>query len=112
MITTDAQEIEMDIETAKHKIRLGELVTKLESNPEFIELVLEGYFKNDASRLVMLKADANFQSPEKQYKLDKDIMGISVFGEYLRTQKVMGDMAKESMKEYEISQVAILQEEM
>ena len=105
------QEIEITIEEAKRAIYLGELVTKLQLNPDFKELVTEGYFKEDAARVVMLKADKEFQTPEKQSKLDNDILGISVFGEYLRTKKVLGNMAKDSLREHEQTREAIAQED-
>ena len=104
------QEIEIDIEDAKKAIHLGELVTKLESNPDFIELVIEGYFRDDASRVVMLKADKEFQSSEKQDKLDNDIMGISVFADYLRTKKLLGVMAADAIRESETTREEMLQE--
>jgi|TARA_B110000908_G_C10045964_1_gene354022 hypothetical protein len=104
------QEIEITIEDAKKAIYLGDLVTKLESNPDFKELIIDGYFKEDAARVVMLKADKEFQSLAQQDKLDKDIMGISVFGEYLRTKKILGLMAQESLREHEDTRQAIVQE--
>ena len=104
------QEIQIDIEDAKKAIRLGELVTRLENEPDFIELITEGYFRDDAARVVMLKADKEFQTADKQEKLDRDIMGISVFGEYLRTKKLLGIMAQDAMAEYEETQAELRKE--
>jgi hypothetical protein len=107
---TDMQEIEIDIEDARKAIRLGELVEKLENNPEFVELVLQGYFRDDAARAVMLKADKEFQSEDKQQRLDRDILGISVFGEYLRTKKILGIMAADALREHESTREDIIKE--
>ena len=106
----DIQEIEVELEVAKKAIRLGQLVTSLEKNEEFIELFTEGYFKEEAARVVMLKADPTFSSDEKQAKLDKDILGISVLGEYLRAKKLLGLAMEDAMREKEDTKAELLQE--
>jgi len=108
MLNNDIQEIEIEIEEAIKKVRLGQLVTKFQADPEFIELVTEGYFRDDAARLVMLKADKSFQTPEKQAKLDADMLGISVFGEYLRTKRITGIMAADAIKQNELTREELI----
>lgn len=104
------QEIEIDIEYARKTIELGEIVKRLELNDDFRTLVIEGYFRDDAARVVMLKADPEFQTDERQCKLDKDILGIAVFGEYLRTKKLLGTMAQEAIKADELTREELIQE--
>jgi len=110
MLADDIQEIEISIEDAKKAIRMGELVDRLEKNEDFKELILEGYFKEDASRIVMLKADKTFQTPEKQSKIDKDLLGISVFADYLRTKKILAINLVDSLREHELTHQELLQE--
>ena len=110
MLNNDVQEIQIDISQAKEAIRLGELVEQLEQVPEFRELIIEGYFKTDAARLVMLKSDPEFQSNERQFQIDRDILGISVFGEYLRVKKMLGIMAADSLASHEATQIEVMQE--
>ena len=106
------QEINITIEDAEKRVRLAELVREMEANAGFKELILEGYFKENASRLVMLKADKEFQTEDKQNAIDKDILGISVLGEFLRNLKIIGDMAKESLTDHEATRESIRRESM
>ena len=94
----DLQEIDITIEDAYKAIELGKMVSELESNPLFKGLITEHYFKDNAARLVMLKADPAFQTQEKQDKLNNDMLGISVLGEFLRDKKLLGLMAKDSIE--------------
>jgi hypothetical protein len=110
LASPDMQEIEIDIEDARKTIELGEIVKRLEATDDFRTLVLEGYFRDDAARVVMLKSDPEFQTDERQYKLDRDILGISVFGEYLRTKKMLGTMAQEAMESHEQTREELIQE--
>ena len=103
-------EINVTIGEAEKQVHLASLVRKLEQNKDFRELILEGYFRDNASRLVMLKADKEFQTEDKQKSIDKDILGISVFGDFLRTVKIMGDMAQEAMEAHERTREDILAE--
>lgn len=100
-MNSDMQEIEITIEEAKAKIARRDLVLRLQENPDFKELITEGYFRDEAARVVMLKADENFQEPEKQKKLDDNILGISILGEWLRTQILLGNMAEDSLEAHE-----------
>lgn len=104
------QEVEISIETARKIIRKGELIEKLEKDPLFVELITEGYFRDEAARLVMLKADKNFASEKQQQTLDNSILGISVLGEYLRTQKLLASMAQDSLEADENTLVELRQE--
>lgn len=109
-MNNDLQEIEVTIEEALAQVRRGELVLSLEKNPEFRELVLEGYFRDDAARVVMLLADKEHQSAERQTALHSDLVGISTFGEYLRAQKILGNMAAESIEQHKATREDILGE--
>jgi len=100
-MNTDMREIEVTIDEVKHVIHIGELVQQLEDTPVFKELITDGYFKTEAARLVMLKADPTMQTPEKQAGLEKDMLGISVLGEFLRNRKMLARMAQDSLEAHE-----------
>ena len=106
----ELQEIEVTIEEAEAQVRRGLLVEKLEQDPDFRSLVLEGYFRDDAARVVMLLADKEHQSVERQTALHADLLGISTFGEYLRAQKILGHMAKESLDAHKMTREDIRNE--
>lgn len=110
MTQDDIQEVEITIEQAREVIRKGELVEELENNPVFKELILEGYFRDEASRLVMLKADESMQEPVKQATIDKDILGVSVLGSWLRNQKLLANMARSSLNAHEATLVELREE--
>lgn len=83
-LSTDEQIelVEISIEQAKEKIKAGKDLEKLTKNREFTKLVLEGFFKEEASRIVLLKADPAMQEPEMQDMMDKQIIAIGYLRQY------------------------------
>lgn len=84
MINQQIEQIEMNIQQAKSLVELGNALDRLGNNPDFIRVIDEGYFKNEAVRLVHLKAAPSRQSPEGQAEIIKDIDGIGALLGYLQ----------------------------
>jgi hypothetical protein len=93
--------LDNNIESAKESIEFGSAVGKLRSNRDFKQVILEGYFKAEAIRLVHLKADPNMQSPEKQQSIVSQMDAIGAFMQYLDTAMHMAALATRTKEESE-----------
>ena len=104
--------IDLSIEQAKANIQRYEQLNKLASNKEFKELILDGYFRDEASRLVLLKADPNMLGDTEQLHIGKLIDGIGALRQYFSTIERIGEMSQRALKEHEQTREELLQEEM
>lgn len=94
---SDIETIELSIEEAKKIVAKRDMALKLAGNREFKKLVLEGYLKDEAARLVGISADASVK--EHWGDIHSAINGISHFQQYMRTIKQMGDIAERELAE-------------
>jgi len=76
------KEIEINIEEAKGFINLAGQLDSLFLNPDFKAIMLEGFFKDEAVRLVHLKGDPSMQSAEKQASILREMDGIGTLKGY------------------------------
>lgn len=99
----DIHEIELSIEAAKEMVARGELAVKLANNSAFKKLVLDGYFVDEAARLVHLFSDPNLND-EQRAMVERDLIGIGAFKRYLQTVRQIGQMAEREISdaEYEL----------
>jgi|TARA_B110000902_G_scaffold158551_1_gene181725 hypothetical protein len=106
----DLEVIDITIEQAKHSVDMAEALNKLKVNKAFIKVVLNGYFEKEATRLVLLKADPNMQSPEDQAQVLRAIDSIGSLRQYFITLGQLGGMAQKSIADCELSREEILAE--
>lgn len=92
MSQTQIEQIEMSIEEAKKVVERGERAKRLATNPDFKALVLDGYFTEEAARLVHLMSDPTLNDQIREC-IQRDMVGIGGFKRYLRTLVQMGDIA-------------------
>lgn len=105
------QQLEVSIEEAKAHIETRAALARLSSNPDFEKIVLEGYLKDEAVRLVQLRADPNFSSDEDQASLLKAIDAIGQFRLYCNTINQVGQMAQNALEADEATREEILAED-
>lgn len=79
------EQLEVTIEKHKQNIEKVEMLRRLEKNPDFIALVKEGYFKEEACRLVLTKNDPVNLNPEAQAAILRDIDAISSLADFFRS---------------------------
>ena len=84
------RDIEISIEAARGVVDRRDKMERLISNPDFAELFTVGYLEKEASRLVSLLADNEWQTPEKQAELAADMRSISGFRQYIMGIKILG----------------------
>ena len=77
---------------------LGDALARLRGNRDFKKVILEGFFEQEAVRLVHLKADSNMQSPESQKSILTQLDAIGTLAQYLRTVDMRANLAKKSIE--------------
>jgi hypothetical protein len=96
----DLDTIDISIQQAKDTIEAMEALKRLGTNKDFKKIILEGYFENEASRTVLLKADPSLSKPEDQVMLDHSIIAIGQLRQYFLMINAMGQQALKA-KEYD-----------
>ena len=91
--------IDIQIEQAKRHVQKMNSVFNLSKNKDFIDVIEKGYFEEEASRLVLLKADSNLQKPEDQASIIRSIDAIGHFRQYLGSVISIGRMMEKSLEE-------------
>lgn len=100
MSQSDIREVEVTIEQARKQIKLGEALQRLMNNQDFKDIVLEQYLREEAVRLVHLKADADMQDPRRQQNMDMGIAGIGLFRVFCDRIQSDGEAAEEALQEH------------
>lgn len=103
--------IERDIQNYKASIKLRDALVRLEKNKDFIAIILDGYQKKEALRLVNLRVDPATQAAECQRNILRDIDAISALNSYFQHIHQDGDIAVKSLQTSEETLEAVLQEE-
>ena len=112
MSEQDLQQIELSLEHAKLSIDNMKALNTLSHDKNFLKIITEGYFKEEASRLVLLKADNSMQTPEHQNTIDKSINAVGYFRQYLSTIYQLGQMAEKAIADDEATREELQAEEL
>ena len=108
----EIEQIEVSIDSARKDVAKMESLLRLISNKDFQGLVDTGYFVDEASRLVILRADPDMQSDSLQKTIDDGITAVGHFRQYLNTVMQIGRMAEQGIKEDEETRQELLAEEL
>lgn len=110
-MSTDTDNIlarmEREEKTAKAQVGLAKVLERLQENRDFIKLITEGYFEQEAIRLVRAKANNEMQTPEKQAAIMKDIDGIGALYQYFDTVRALGQIANRHLENIEAQRTEI-----
>lgn len=104
--------IDRNIRQARTALEEGNALERLRDNKDFKKVVLEGYFKDEAVRLVHLKADPSMQSDASQKSIVAQIDAIGSFSSYLTQTLQRGVMAGKQIESDEATREEILAEEL
>ncbi len=102
--------LDRDAKALKSQIELGNALDKLRNNRDFNKLIVDGYLKDEAIRLVHLKADPNMQEPAQQAGIDRDINAIGTLAQYLTITGQRFEIAKKQMADIDDMRTEILRE--
>lgn len=97
MSSTELQQVEASIARNKAIIAKGKALERLRNNPDFRQVIGEGYLVNEAVRLVHLKGSAHMQAPAKQLDIQGDIDAVGRFNQYLNSVGQFAAMAADSL---------------
>ena len=102
------KQLEMSIDEAKELIALGESIERLYKNKDFKKVILEGYFKDEAVRLVMSKSNPmllqgspTMKSDDIQRDLDRMIFSIGFLQQFFFTRLQFAEQAKKALADSE-----------
>jgi len=105
---SEMEQIEISIEQAKEKIAKTEALGRLMESQDWKDVIEDGYFVQEASNVVLLKATPGFAEEDKQKQLNRQIIAIGAFRQYLSSIFQIGGMAQKSIEEYEQMKTEIL----
>ena len=97
-LENELQEIEVTIEELKKAVELRDTVLRLHNNKDFQKIVEEGYFVQEASRILLLKGDPNLPADKAAF-LEMDGYGPGAFKRYLYTAVQMGNQAEDQIQQ-------------
>jgi len=109
---SEIEQIEISIEVARKDVAKMEGLLRLIKNKDFEALVDDGYFVNEASRLVILKADPAMADDASQKAIDNGITAVGHFRQYLQKVMQVGRMSEQGIKEDESTRQELLAEEL
>ncbi len=109
---SEIEQIEVSIDAARKDVDKMEGLLRLIKNNDFKSLIDDGYFVDEASRLVILRADPAMQSDTLQKTIDDGITAVGHFRQYLNTVMQIGRMAEQGIKEDEDTRQELLAEEL
>lgn len=104
------EEVEIGIAQARALVGKSQALSKLLANKDFKAVIADGYLKEEAVRLVLLKADPATLNAEMQASIADGIVAIGHFNQYLKTVQALGNMAAKSLSEYEDLHAELLAE--
>ncbi len=103
------EEVEIQIEVAKKIIALRDSCLKLHNNKQFKDVIENGYFKEEAARLVMAKSS---NMDESQMRLvDGMIIGVGALANYFDMIMRRGAEMDAAIADHEAAREEILAEE-
>jgi rRNA processing protein Krr1/Pno1 len=100
-------EIEISLEQAKEVVALGLALQRLYTNPDFMKVIGDGYFKDEALRLVYLKGDSVLDA-EAMKDVDNQITAIGLLRTYFRRIMGQAQQAQQAIQEMQEMQQEIL----
>lgn len=112
MSTEVIEAIERSIKQARSTADAGNALERLRNNKDFKKIVLEGYFEQEAVRLVHLKADPSMQSPDSQRSILLQMDAIGSFNQYLTNVLRMASLANKQIESDEAVRDEILAEDL
>ena len=92
---SDAQlkQLEDSIKRAQKFVDMGEALERLYMNKDFRKVVVEGYFEQEAIRLVHLKSDSNMQSTDSQKSIIQQIDAVGSLKQFFNLLSYQAEMA-------------------
>ena len=107
-MSTELEQVEIQIEAAQHMRELRDNCVKLMDSKYFKEVIDEGYFKEEAARLVMAKS-SNLNADQMKI-IDNMQYGIGALANFLESVMRRGAEMDTALGEHEQTREEILAE--
>lgn len=101
MFGTQTQQIQITLDEAKKKVKLGEALERLERNKDFKLIFEEEFFKQESLRQVSLLSCPNHQEPHKQAAIIADMRASATVQAFFRLLVRNAAMAEQSVLDNE-----------
>lgn len=111
MSLSHIEQLDAAIRSNRKTVERGKALARLLVNKDFKEVIKDGYFNQEAIRLVHLRSDPNMQTPEKQESIIKQMDAIAALSEYLRVQEHLCEQAAKQLEADEEFRAELAQEE-
>ena len=112
MSNDTVQRIEANIAQSKEIVELSKALSRLTENRDFRKVIKEGYLEKEAIRLVHLRGDPAFQTPERQAAVLVQIDAIGQLSSFFRTVHYNAGIALKAIEQDEAERDEILAEEL
>ena len=112
MSNQQVEQLEVEIDQARSIIALSDDINKLYSYKPFKNVILDQYFREEAVRLVALKGDREFQTPERQEAVLRQMDGIAALNAFLHRIMMAAQNARDSLDEMQNAQAEALEEDL
>ena len=106
---TELEQVDIQIEMANKLRKMRDNCVKLTANKTWKDIIDDGYFKEEAARLVMAKSAA--LNPEQMTLIDNMIFGIGALANYIESVMRRGAEMDQAIGEHEETREEILAEE-
>jgi len=103
-------QVEISLQNATKAIELGDALERLHKNSDFKKVILEDFFKEEASRAVMLKSDSNMLGEEQQITVDNIITSIGGLYQYFAKIYRIADMSIRALEANQQTREELLKE--
>ena len=108
-MTTELEQVEIQIDVARRIRALRDSCVKLMNNTHYKDVIEEGYFKEEAARLVMAKS-SNLTTDQMKL-IDNMQYGIGALANFLESVMRRGSEMDTAIGEHEETREEILAEE-
>jgi hypothetical protein len=104
------EHVELSIQEAKDSIEKKQALIRLQNNPDFQSLILEGYFQKEAARCVAALADPSLQDATQQKLLTNMITAVGYFRQYLSAVYQFGSIGERTLESHQQTHAELLAE--
>ena len=106
---TDLEQVEIQIDMAQKLRKMRDNCVKLTASEPWKDIIGEGYFKEEAARLVMAKS--SHLTPEQMQLIDNMQYGIGALANYIESVMRRGAEMDQAIGDHEDTREEILAEE-
>jgi hypothetical protein len=98
---TNQEEVELEMVETQQWVSRYEALQRLEKNPDFINVISEGYIRDRSLQGVSMLANESVKRQGQRPDVMEMLVAVSTLQDYFKMLKNLGAIAKEDMEEAE-----------